>query len=47
MLTMEEGCEIYDIMANHNSNCPHGYEISMEMLISESSKFLESNFKFM
>ena len=35
-LTVPEAYKVFQILEEHNSMCPSGYEINMEMLISES-----------
>ena len=45
--SLDEVSEIMQILMQHNLECPHGYEILLEMFISESVEFVAENFSSM
>ena len=46
-LENDEVVEIFRIILEHNTQCPHGYEIIFEMFISESSVFADENLTYL
>ena len=46
-MSLDSFTQVHHIMAEHNLNCPQGYEIGLDMFIMESLGYVEENFTYM